>query len=115
MLMKCCFVVLIQVFVLYVQVMINFCMAAKEYQKTHEVSTAMILVCIFHFIYVADCLFYEVSENASSIQQNSFKSLQSSQTHAQSHFDSSANLGFSFLKVPLGGICNLLIHELYIL
>lgn len=71
--MKCCFVVLIQVFVLYVQVMINFCMAAKEYEKTHEVSTAMILVCIFQFIYVADCLFYEVSEDASSIQQNSFR------------------------------------------
>jgi len=42
-------------------VMINFCMAAKEYEKTHEVSTAMILVCIFQFIYVADCLFYESS------------------------------------------------------
>ena len=40
--------------------MINFCMAAKEYRKD-ELSTAMILVCIFHFIYVADCLFYEVS------------------------------------------------------
>jgi len=42
-------------------VMINFCMAAKEYQKYGEVSTAMLLVCIFHFIYVADCLFYESS------------------------------------------------------
>lgn len=41
--------------------MINFCMAAKEYEKFGELSTAMILVCIFHFIYVADCLFYEVS------------------------------------------------------
>lgn len=42
-------------------VMINFCMAAKEYEKSQEVSTAMILVCIFHFVYVADCLFYEPS------------------------------------------------------
>jgi len=42
-------------------VMINFCMAAKEYEKTHELSTAMILVCIFHFVYVADCLLYESS------------------------------------------------------
>ena len=50
--------------------MINFCMAAKEYEKTHEVSAAMILVCIFQFIYVADCLFYEVSEYVPSIQQN---------------------------------------------
>ena len=41
--------------------MINFCMAAKEYENFGELSTAMILVCIFHFIYVADCLFYEVS------------------------------------------------------
>ena len=41
--------------------MINFCMAAKEYQEDGKLSTAMILVCIFHFIYVADCLFYEVS------------------------------------------------------
>ena len=40
--------------------MIDFCMAAKEYQKYGAVSNAMILVCIFHFIYVADCLFYEV-------------------------------------------------------
>ena len=41
--------------------MINFCMAAKEYQKYNgEVSTAMLLVCIFQFVYVADCLFYEV-------------------------------------------------------
>ena len=43
--------------------MINFCMAAKEYQKTSELSSAMLLVCIFQFIYVADCLFYEVSRN----------------------------------------------------
>lgn len=43
-------------------VMINFCMAAKElYRKDGELSTAMILVCVFHFIYVADCLFYESS------------------------------------------------------
>lgn len=42
-------------------VMINFCMAAKEYQKRGEVSPAMILVCIFQLIYVADCLFYESS------------------------------------------------------
>ena len=42
--------------------MINFCMAAKEFQKYGELSTAMILVCIFQFIYVADCLFYEVSK-----------------------------------------------------
>lgn len=55
---------------IYLQVMINFCMAAKEYEKTHELSTAMILVCIFHFVYVADCLLYEVSEDGSSIQQN---------------------------------------------
>lgn len=55
---------------IYLQVMINFCMAAKEYEKTHELSTAMILVCIFQFVYVADCLLYEVSEDGSSIQQN---------------------------------------------
>ncbi|KAL9953546.1 hypothetical protein ACROYT_G040979 [Oculina patagonica] len=42
-------------------VMINFCMAAKEYEKTQELSTAMLLVCIFQFIYVADCLLYESS------------------------------------------------------
>ena len=40
--------------------MIDFCMAAKEYQKYGALSNAMILVCIFHFVYVADCLFYEV-------------------------------------------------------
>lgn len=40
-------------------VMINFCMAAKEHYKYGELSTAMILVCVFQFIYVADCLFYE--------------------------------------------------------
>ena len=55
---------------IYLQVMINFCMAAKEYEKTHELSTAMILVCIFQFVYVADCLLYEVSEDGSSVQQN---------------------------------------------
>ncbi len=38
-------------------------MAAKEYEKTQELSTAMLLVCIFQFIYVADCLLYEVSED----------------------------------------------------
>lgn len=43
------------------QVMINFCMAAKEFNKRGEVSPAMMLVCIFQLIYVADCLFYEVS------------------------------------------------------
>ena len=62
---NCCLDVLIQVFVLYLQVMINFCMAAKEYEKYGEVSTAMLLVCIFHFIYVADCLLYEVGEDMS--------------------------------------------------
>lgn len=40
-------------------VMIDFCMAAKEYEKYGALSNAMILVCIFHFVYVADCLFYE--------------------------------------------------------
>ena len=40
--------------------MIDFCMAAKEYEKYGALSNAMILVCIFHFVYVADCLFYEV-------------------------------------------------------
>ena len=44
--------------------MINFCMATKEYQKYGELSTAMLLVCSFQFLYVADCLFYEVSEDA---------------------------------------------------
>lgn len=38
-------------------------MAAKEYKKCNELSTAMLLVCIFQFIYVADCLLYEVSED----------------------------------------------------
>lgn len=38
-------------------------MAAKEYEKYHELSTAMLLVCIFQFIYVADCLLYEVSDD----------------------------------------------------
>ena len=36
-------------------------MAAKGYERDDKVYTAMILVCIFHFIYVADCLFYEAS------------------------------------------------------
>ncbi|XP_068730271.1 delta(14)-sterol reductase LBR-like isoform X1 [Montipora capricornis] len=42
-------------------VMINFCMAAKEHEKYGEVSTSMILVCVFQFLYVADCLFFESS------------------------------------------------------
>lgn len=42
-------------------VMIDFCMAAKEFNKRGEVSPAMMLVCIFQLIYVADCLFYESS------------------------------------------------------
>ena len=57
--------ILIQGFVLSLQVMINFCMAAKEYENVQkEVSTAMILVCIFHFVYVADCLFLQVSDHS---------------------------------------------------
>ena len=40
--------------------MIDFCMAAKEYEKYGALSNAMILVCIFHFVYVADCLSYDV-------------------------------------------------------
>ena len=46
--------------------MINFCMAVKEYERDGALSTAMALVCIFHFLYVADCLWFEVSANVSS-------------------------------------------------
>ena len=40
--------------------MINFCMAAKEYQK-NGLSVAMVLVCMFQFLYVADGMLHEVS------------------------------------------------------
>ena len=90
--------------------MINFCMVAKEYEKTRDVSTAMILVCIFQFIYVADCLFYEVSEYVSSIQQNPsrvYKFLKPT----QGVILTPASLGISFSKVAL----LIHVHELDIL
>lgn len=43
------------------QVIINFCMAALEYDMKGSVSVSMILVCVFQFVYVADCLWFEVS------------------------------------------------------
>lgn len=41
-------------------VMINFCMAAKEYQE-NGLSVAMVLVCMFQFLYVADGMLHESS------------------------------------------------------
>lgn len=40
-------------------VLINFSMAAKQYQLHHTVTVPMILVCAFHFLYVADYYFNE--------------------------------------------------------
>lgn len=40
-------------------VLINFSMAAKQYQLHGHVTTAMILVCFFHFWYIADYYWHE--------------------------------------------------------
>jgi Delta14-sterol reductase len=40
-------------------VLINLSMAAKQYQLHHTVTAPMILVCAFHFFYVADCFYNE--------------------------------------------------------
>lgn len=42
-------------------VIINLCMAVKEYQEPGGLSTAMILVCVFQFVCVADVLLHEES------------------------------------------------------
>ena len=44
----------------FVKVIINLCMAVKEYQEPGGLSTAMILVCVFQFVCVADVLLHEV-------------------------------------------------------
>ncbi|XP_032226666.2 delta(14)-sterol reductase TM7SF2 isoform X2 [Nematostella vectensis] len=41
--------------------MINFCLAVKESNDYGSLSPAMLLVCAFQFIYVADCLLFEAS------------------------------------------------------
>jgi len=40
-------------------VLINFSLAAKQYQLHHTVTVPMILVCAFHFLYIADYYFNE--------------------------------------------------------
>lgn len=42
--------------------MINFCMAAKQYEKHGDVTTSMLLVCFFHFWYIFDALWNEVRD-----------------------------------------------------
>ena len=41
-------------------VLINLCMAYKQYELQESVDNSMILVCVFHAIYVWDGLFNEV-------------------------------------------------------
>ena len=40
-------------------VMINYCMAVKQYELHGEVTNSMILVCLFQFWYILDCLWFE--------------------------------------------------------
>ena len=40
-------------------VLINFSIAAKQWQVHHTVSTPMMLVCLFHFFYIMDYYFHE--------------------------------------------------------
>ncbi|RDD42549.1 Lamin-B receptor [Trichoplax sp. H2] len=40
-------------------IMINFCMAVKQYEKHGSVTTSMLLVCFFEFWYILDALWFE--------------------------------------------------------
>ena len=42
-------------------VLINYCMAAKQYELYGYVSNSMALVCLFQFWYILDCLWFEQS------------------------------------------------------
>lgn len=42
-------------------VLVNLCMAVKEYEKHGQVSPAMVLVCTFQLLYVVDALWFEAS------------------------------------------------------